>query len=102
MSPEEPIPLSVVREEDAGEIRVRVSGEVDLRTSDLLLGALSPGGDRRIALDLADMTFIDSTGLSALIAARKAGADIVLRNPPPQMQKLLSITGLASEFPVVD
>lgn len=102
MSAEDPIPLSVVREEGAGEIRVRVSGEVDLRTADLLLGALSPAGDRRIALDLTEMTFIDSTGLSVLIAARKAGAVIVLRNPPPQMQKLLSITGLGAEFPVVD
>ncbi len=97
----EPIPLSVVREEQSDEILVRVSGEVDLRTSDVLLEALSPAGERRIALDLTEMTFIDSTGLSVLIAARKRGAVIVLRNPPPQMQKLLTITGLRDEFPIV-
>lgn len=98
----EPMPLSVTREEAHDEIRLRVSGELDLRTSDILLEALTSPADRRIALDLSELSFIDSTGLSVLIAARKQGAIIVLRNPPPQMQKLLSITGLQGEFPVVD
>ena len=52
---------------------VEPSGEIDLATAPELeacLDALFESGTRRIIIDLRDVTFIDSTGLRALLRAR--------------------------------
>jgi anti-sigma B factor antagonist len=51
---------------------LRVEGELDLATAPLLrsrLGNLIADADGAILLDLADVTFIDSTGLCAILTA---------------------------------
>jgi anti-sigma B factor antagonist len=83
---------------------LEVSGEVDLETADQLreaaINALSPyAGTLRI--DLAGVTFMDSSGLAALIQIRKrAGAahQVVIQNPRPNVQRILAITGLDKVF----
>ena len=50
------------------------------------------------------MTFIDSTGVGALIdipaAVTAAGVSLHIRDAPPWVTKILQITGLASMFHV--
>jgi anti-sigma B factor antagonist/stage II sporulation protein AA (anti-sigma F factor antagonist) len=83
---------------------LEVSGEVDLETADQLrdagINALSPyAGTLRI--DLAGVTFIDSTGLAALVQIRNhAGAahHVVIQNARPNVQRILEITGLDKVF----
>ncbi len=83
---------------------LEVRGEVDVETADELreagIKALTPfGGTLRI--DLSYVTFVDSTGLGALVAIRNhAGAQhtVILENPRPQLQKILAITGLDHVF----
>jgi anti-sigma B factor antagonist len=58
----------------AGTIRVSVRGEVDLTCADRLSEALRAAARlrpaRRLVVDLDRVTFLDSTGIGALVAGR--------------------------------
>ena len=57
----------------------------------------------RFVLDLSDMRYINSTGLSVLLTvltkSRNAGGDMVIVNIPEQLSNLLKITKLSDVFP---
>ncbi len=76
-------------------------GELDVgtvaqfRTS---ISALLGTGCRHVVVDLADTTFLDSSGLGALVWAahrlEAAGGDLVAENPTPRVASTLEITGV--------
>jgi anti-anti-sigma factor len=75
---------------------LRLVGELDLSTVALLLAALDelPAGAN--VLDLAELSFMDASGLHALeqYAASLNGAQpLVLLNVPPTTRRLFQITG---------
>ena len=86
---------------------VVVTGEIDLHTAprlrETLLGHLT-NDDRHLTVDLSGVTFIDSTGLSVLIAglrrARSLGGDLRLRAPSRQTYKVLELTKLTEVFAI--
>jgi anti-sigma B factor antagonist len=87
------------------EAEVTVRGELDCASAGILadeLGELLGEGTCRLTVDLAGMTFIDSTGLdtlvSALKAAREIGGDVVLHAPRKCVRKVLAITGAEGFF----
>ncbi len=91
----------------AGNSVVTVAGEVDVSTAPTLrarLDGLAPG--RRTVVDLSDVTFIDSTGLGVLVAARRRAqqgappGEIRLVVTRPQVAKVFEVTGLAEVFVV--
>ena len=59
-----------------------------------------------LIVDVAEMTFIDSSGLSALVHAHRcavdAGGDLIIRRPSPTLKRLLSITHLETVLAVDD
>jgi anti-sigma B factor antagonist len=58
---------------------VRVSGELDVDTSPMLedyLREVIDAGARRVVLDFAEVTFVDSSGLSLLVLALRRLADL--------------------------
>jgi anti-anti-sigma factor len=75
----------------------RVSGELDLLTVPQLRGALAALGDhgRDVVLDLAGVSFVDSSGLGLLLAAagtaEEGGASLILRAPSPAVRRLIGI-----------
>ncbi len=84
-----------------------VSGEIDILTSPILderLQMTLGGGVSSIVVDLSGVTFLDSTGLSVLIAGLKrcqdAGGQMRLVSPRPNVRKVFEITGLADVFQV--
>jgi anti-sigma B factor antagonist len=86
---------------------VEAKGEVDLYTAPRLkeqLVQLVGGGRSRIAVDLEQVEFLDSTGLGVLIGglkrAREAGGELALAGPREPVRKVLSITGLDRVFPI--
>lgn len=92
-----------------GRASVTVTGEVDASNSDRLrlaileaAGAGQPGA--RLEVDLAGITFMDSTGLLALADASHAlqpgGSGLVLRNVPRQVGRLLAITDIAADIDI--
>ena len=58
-----------------------------------------------LIIDMADVSFIDSSGLSELIVAFKAGeavgTDVIVRNPSQRVRFVLGVTGLMSVLAVV-
>ncbi|MBF9197846.1 STAS domain-containing protein [Microvirga terrestris] len=84
---------------------IRLSGRLDAAAAPhvlaRLMGALTEG-QSRLAVDLSEVSFIDSTGLGTLVsvlkAARKAEGDLRLIAPSPQAQRLLRLTTLDRVF----
>ena len=77
---------------------VRMSGELDLASSDQLGALLSELSDQTVVVDLAELTFIDSSGIAALVAAKdrlqSTGRDLVLTRPQRNVDRVLEMTGL--------
>jgi anti-sigma B factor antagonist len=67
---------------------------------------LVEGGSRRIVLNLADVTYMDSSGLGELIAAHTtiatAGGEIKLLNLAKRVHDLLKLTKLYTVFETFD
>ncbi|WP_097328723.1 STAS domain-containing protein [Paractinoplanes atraurantiacus] len=88
--------------EQAGETRVVLSGDCDLSVRDELLTALSAAvdGHPRVVVDLAEVGFLDSTGVHGLItahhAARERGGRLVVVNATGAVATVLDITGVAA------
>lgn len=79
---------------------VRVVGEIDVATSPRITDAVHDAvsrGATQLVLDLSGVTFMDSSGIAALIATRSA-APVVLRSPSDTVARLLAVTGLADTF----
>jgi anti-sigma B factor antagonist len=84
-----------------------VVGDVDMQTaSTLRSGALEiiQQGHPRLVLNLAQVGFCDSAGLSVIIgiwhAAREAGGSLSLAAVPDRLTRMLSMTGVDSLLPV--
>jgi len=78
---------------------------VDIQTSPILeqhLARVLDQGSTSIVIDLAEVTFLDSTGLSVLVAGLKrcqgSGGDLRVASPQPNVRRVLEVTGLADVF----
>jgi anti-anti-sigma factor len=87
--------------------RVTLSGPVDLSTAAMveerLLEPLSHGG-RYVLVDVADVEFMDSSGLRAILSARRsvedAGGTLHLERCSPAVEQLLELTALLTGLTV--
>lgn len=82
---------------------VRLIGELDADDAPTVRALLAEQvlrGPGSLVVDLSRLTFIDSAGLAALVAAHKgtrsAGTSLVLAAPTPAVVKVLAITGLSA------
>ena len=83
------------------------SGELDMTNAAELtesLQAMADSSAKVVVADLSGVTFIDSTGLNALIVGRKRleerGGELRLVMTHPHVLKVFEITGLLDVFPV--
>jgi anti-sigma B factor antagonist len=88
-----------------GTIRVDVAGCVDLSTADILTRALTKALDERpmaVVVNLKDLTFMDSTGVNALMnahrRARAESAVVTVVNSPPVVVHILRVLGIYELF----
>ncbi len=67
---------------------------------------LLEAGHRRIVLNLAEVSYVDSVGLSSLVASytsvRKQGGDLKLLGLTRRIHDLLQITRLSTVFEIYD
>ena len=80
---------------------VRLTGRLDLLSAANVrkrLGEAVAEGRRHLVVDLGEVTFIDSSGLGALIgalkSARQAGGDLRIARPGEQARVVLELTTL--------
>jgi anti-sigma B factor antagonist len=95
-----------VRQEDAAALVV-VRGELDLATGPALdaeLEAFSGPETSLVVIDLRELEFMDSTGLSIIVRAHQRlgaeGCELSLVQGPAQVQRLLDLTGVAERLRV--
>ncbi|RYX82945.1 anti-sigma factor antagonist [bacterium] len=88
---------------------VEVEGEVDLHSAPLLKEALLEVGaaqSARIALDLGGVSFLDSTGIGALVGAykktRESEGQIAFFGARPRVKRVFQIAGLWNALPFYD
>jgi anti-anti-sigma factor len=84
-------------------------GELDIATTPRLneyLSTLAQTHHGLIVIDLCQLTFLDSTGVRALVAAdsyaRRDGWNLAIVKGPPQVQRILEICGLTEVLPLAD
>jgi anti-sigma B factor antagonist len=89
------------------DYEVRLVGELDMSTASMLreeLVGLAAQGPTQVTVDLSELVFVDSTGLSVLITGlkrlRQQGGDMSLRSPTPATRRVLEITGLTEVFSI--
>ncbi|MEO6468875.1 MAG: anti-sigma factor antagonist [Acidimicrobiia bacterium] len=83
-----------------GCVAIEVGGDIDIATAPRfakLLDDVAGVGPTEIALDLADLAFMDASGLTAMASAAQrlpATSSLTLRSPSALVERLLTITGL--------
>ena len=95
--------LDISCHQNAHGINLDVAGEIDSYSASILTAALERAvtdTDGRILVDLAAVTFIDSSGITALVAAQSAARGrLQLEMISPPVRRILDITGLTDQFP---
>lgn len=95
-------------EGQSGYQLVTLSGRlIEKNQADGLIGefeGLISAGPKRYVLDLADLEYVNSTGLNLLIGmftqARNSGGELVIGGISPKVKKLMVMTKLDSIFKI--
>jgi anti-sigma B factor antagonist len=91
-------------EREGGQVVAVLRGELDVTYAASVAARLAVIAlrDCDVIVDLAGLEFIDSSGLAALVQARKlarrAGRDLLLAAPQQQVLRLLTVTRLIDAF----
>jgi anti-anti-sigma factor len=88
--------------EPPGVAVITLVGDVDISNATRVsetVSAIAEGRPQRLVFDLADLTFIDSAGISVLVAATSALEDVRLREPSAIVSRVIELTGLAEVLP---
>ena len=81
--------------------RLAVSGDLDLGSAlrlEMAIDATADAGVRHVGIDLGRTTFLDSTGLAAIMEGRRRltdrGGSLVVTDAGPNVLRVLQLTGL--------
>jgi anti-anti-sigma factor len=98
--------LDIEPERDA--VRVCPRGEVDLATTGAIrekFEEMSARGFRRVALDLRDVTFLDSTGVRLALelweSSRAADWEFAVIDGPTPVRRIFELTGVRAVIPFI-
>jgi anti-anti-sigma factor len=98
--------LDVEIQAHPGQAILVLRGELDLATKsqlhDVAMAHLGVSGLATLGLDLADITFLDSSGISVLVEVRnqaqERGIAMEISAVSPPAARVLTIVGLAKSF----
>ena len=101
--------LSITTEKQAGTVVLALDGRLTIGDACAsfheTVRQYIAGGESRIVLDMAKVTYVDSSGLSelvgALVAARRENGDLQLTNITRRLQELLEVSRVYSVFQLV-
>ena len=100
-----PNQLHVEMREEPDRVIVGLDGELDMANAPLLQSAIDGeklATAKTVVLDLQQLTFLDSTGLRVILAAReqcwRRGQDFAVTPGSEQVQRLLSVTGVGEHL----
>ena len=83
-------------------LTARVRGEIDHHTAVSIRNGIDAAiferRPRRLIMDLSGVTFMDSSGLGLIMGRfavmKELGGDVVVYNPSPEIQSILTLAGL--------
>jgi anti-sigma B factor antagonist len=97
--------LRIDLREESARIVVKLEGELDMANAPLLQNAIESAelaAAKTVVLDLQGLTFLDSTGLRIIRAAReqcwRRGQEFAVTPGSQQVQRLLSVTGVGEHL----
>jgi anti-sigma B factor antagonist len=96
--------IEITRRDTAEGLVIRVAGEIDLSSAPTFraeLDAAITASHGPLILDLGDVSFMDSTGVEALVRAReRAGERLRLRTVHRSVHRVLELTSLLDWIPI--
>jgi anti-sigma B factor antagonist len=99
--------FGIVVIQSGDRVVLRLIGELDVATAPRVraqLVSFAQRGPCKVTIDMASLSFIDSSGVSVLVDGlkqlRENGGDLTLESPNANAMKILEITGLASVFAI--
>lgn len=97
--------LRIEVREESDRVVVKLAGELDMANAPLLQDAIESAelvAAKTVVLDLQGLTFLDSTGLRIILAAReqcwRRGQEFAVTPGSQQVQRLLSVTGVGEHL----
>jgi anti-sigma B factor antagonist len=101
-------PLEIEVQSSDERTLVTLAGELDASTASALYDKLSDlevQDTHNVVLDLAKVTFMDSTGLAVIVTEHKrlqhAKGTLTIFSPPSSVRRLFEITGLTTVLDIV-
>ncbi|MGE3181424.1 MAG: STAS domain-containing protein [Phycisphaerae bacterium] len=99
--------LSIFPQRSGENFIVALRGEIDLQSSPRLREAMLAeveNGAKRFIFDLADVTYVDSSGVGTLVELKRKlerrGAKLILAKVQARVMNVLEITQLDKFFPI--
>jgi len=86
-------------DEASGTLKLSLIGELDLSSVATLTAAIEPLMARnptRIVFDLAELRFMDSSGIALLVSLTERSGSVEVRNPSLVVQRMIELTGLST------
>lgn len=98
--------LEITAIADDGGRRLSVAGEVDVSCADELRSAIdaqiAEGVSGELVVDLAEVPYIDSTGIGVLVGAAhrvsEAGGTLVVARPQRNVARVLGLLGVQADL----
>ena len=98
--------LDITTASEEGRTLLRVAGEVDVSCASELRDAidaqLAGGLDGELVIDLAEVPYIDSTGIGVLVGAahraQEAGGTLVVARPQRNVARVLGLLGVSADL----
>jgi anti-anti-sigma factor len=101
--------LRLERRSEGARHTLTLTGELDLATVADLDGMIEQAcsdGAAELVLELRGLSFMDSTGLSAILAAHERcaehGCELLLTRPQRTVERLLELTGVIGRLRFLD
>lgn len=96
-----PLASVALGQETAGVATIAIAGDLDIATVESVSHRIDQGLDgapTHVVFDLAQVSFLDSSGIALMlqIAARVGSAEI--RHPTPIVRRVIEVTGLRDVF----
>lgn len=97
--------LNITFSQEADELLVKVAGEVDVSNASELRDAIDaklPEATGELVVDLADVPYIDSTGIGVLVGAAHRAAErdvtLVVARPQRNVARVLGLLGVGRDL----
>jgi anti-anti-sigma factor len=94
---------------EGADVRIEVSGELDIFTSPTMDAAITEAltpTPACVRIDMAGVSFIDSSAIAVLVSsdrkAQEAGSRLVVCAPSDQVRRVLDLVGLTAHLNLED